>query len=78
MTGREKEVDWNGKKQMFYEQAARYFGDSIYAHSTPSQPGGGWSTGKAGTIRENGVTRHRMDEAMKKTAELWLTRCLMA
>lgn len=71
-------VSWNDKKQMFYEQAARYFGDSIYEHSTPDQPDSGWSSGRAGIIRENGVTRSRMDYGMEKTAELWLTRCLLA
>ena len=69
---------WNDKKQLFYEQAARYCGDSVYEHSTPDQPDDGWSSGKAGTIRENGVTRNRMDHAMEKSAEFWLSRCLPA
>lgn len=69
---------WNAHRQLFYEQAARYFGDSIYEQSSPEQPDSGWNSGKAGTIRENGVTRNRMDHAMERTAELWLTRCLKA
>ena len=73
-----KDTSWNGKKQMFYEQAARYFGDSIYQQASDDQPDSGWSGGAAGIIRENGVTRNRMDPAMEKTAELWLKRCLFA
>ena len=73
-----KDTSWDEKKQMFYEQGARYFGDSIYESSSPHQPDDGWSTGRAGVIRENGIIRNRMDKAMEKTAELWLSRCLSA
>lgn len=75
---REARSDWNDKKQMFYEQASRYFGDAVYRSASPEQPDNGWNNGRAGIIKEKGVTRNLMDPAMEASADLWLKRCLRA
>ncbi len=69
---------WNDLRQIFYEQAARYFGDSVYRTSRTDQEDTGWYDCRVKKIRKNDISRNLMDPAAERLAALWLTKCLQA
>ena len=65
-------------RQLYYEQAARYFGDSIYELSSPGSDDRNWNLSTGETVRHEGAELARLDPAAVKTKCMYMTRCLRA
>lgn len=65
-------------RQLYYEQAARYFGDSIYELSSPGSDDRNWNLSTGETVRHGGAELARLDPAAVKTKCMYMTRCLRA
>lgn len=70
---------WGEMRQLFYEQAARYFGDPIYASADASMSDLAWHTLSNG-IRENpdGSSFYPLNPAAEAAHAFWLRRCGLA
>ena len=71
-------TDFHSLRQLYYEHAARYFGDSVYKLSSPEQDDRNWnlSTGKQ-TVLNSGECAV-MDSAALMTKRMFLERCMIA
>ena len=65
-------------RQLYYEQAARYFGDSVYALSSPKSDDRKWNLSTGETEKRDGAEVARLDPAAVKTKCMYMTRCLRA
>ena len=65
-------------RQLYYEQAARYFGDSIYELSSPGSDDRNWNLSTGETVKHGGAELARLDPAAVKTKCMYMTRCLRA
>ncbi len=65
-------------RQLYYEQAARYFGDSVYALSSPKSDDRKWNLSTGVTEKRDGAEVARLDPAAVKTKCMYMTRCLRA
>lgn len=65
-------------RQLYYEQAARYFGDSVYALSSPKSDDRKWNLSTGETEKRDGAEVARLDLAAVKTKCMYMTRCLRA
>lgn len=65
-------------RQLYYEQAARYFGDSVYALSSPKSNDRKWNLSTGETEKRDGAEVARLDPAAVKTKCMYMTRCLRA
>lgn len=65
-------------RQLYYEQAARYFGDSVYALSSPKSDDRKWNLSTGETEERDGAEVARLDPAAVKTKCMYMTRCLRA
>ena len=65
-------------RQLYYEQAARYFGDSVYALSSPKSDDRKWNLSTGETVKHDGAELACLDPAAVKTKCMYMTRCLRA
>lgn len=65
-------------RQLYYEQAARYFGDSVYALSSPKSDDRKWNLSTGETEKRDGAEVARLEPAAVKTKCMYMTRCLRA
>lgn len=65
-------------RQLYYEQAARYFGDSVYALSSPKSDDRKWNLSTGETEKRDEAEVARLDPAAVKTKCMYMTRCLRA
>ena len=65
-------------RQLYYEQAARYFGDAVYERSSPDTDDRCWNLSSGGKIVRDGGQCSRMDPVALATKCLYAGRCLKA
>lgn len=71
-------TDYFSLRQLYYEHAARYFGDSVYELSSPEQDDRNWNLSRGGRIAVPEGECAEMDPAALKTKCMYLERCLKA